>query len=212
MISAEHNPTPAMAHDEHSVCALFEKQRVRPQAGSLHAGPHSVKHLPTIAGGLLGLVFVVFGLNFFLKFIPLPPGPPQGAPPALFFGALFPTGYFAFIKVLEISGGLPVAIPKTRNIGLLILGPIVVNILAFHVFLTNGTGLFDLPVVLIVALSGFLLWAERKAFAGLVHRPANSTLPRTHTAPRAYAAAREVSPGAAGRGGGSVSLPGWDRD
>ena len=128
-----------------------------------------MKYAPTIAGGLLGLLFIIFGLNFFLKFIPMPPGPPEGSPAAMFFGALFPTGYLAFVKVLEILGGLLVAIPKTRNFGLLMLGPIIVNILAFHVFLTNRAGLLDPPLLLICALAAFLLWSGRKAFCGLTN-------------------------------------------
>lgn len=128
-----------------------------------------MKHAATIAGGLLGLLFIIFGMNFFLKFIPMPPGPPEGSPAALFFGALFPTGYLAFVKVLEILGGLLVAIPKTRNFGLLILGPIILNILAFHVFLTNRAGLLDPPLLLICALAAFLLWSGRKAFCGLTN-------------------------------------------
>lgn len=127
-----------------------------------------MKHAPTIAAGLLGLIFVVFGLNFFLKFIPIPPAP-EGSPPAMFLGAMYITGYLAFIKVLEILGGLLVAIPKTRNIGLLVLGPIIVNILAFHVFLTGGAGLADPVIILITALPLFLLWTARKSFAGLLN-------------------------------------------
>ena len=127
-----------------------------------------MKHASTIAGALLGLLFIVFGLNFFLKFLPMPPGPPEGSPPALFFGALYPTGYLTFVKVLEILGGLLVAIPKTRNFGLLLLGPILVNILAFHVFLTNRAGLLDPLLLVICALAAFLLWSGRKAFAALL--------------------------------------------
>lgn len=127
-----------------------------------------MKLATNIAAGLLGFVFIVFGLNFFLKFIPMPPGPPEGSPPALFMAALFPTGYLAFVKVLEIIGGALVAIPKTRNLGLLVLGPIVVNILAFQVFLAKGAGLLDPSVILITVLPLYLLWQERKAFAGLL--------------------------------------------
>jgi hypothetical protein len=83
-------------------------------------------------------------------------------------GAMFPTGYLTFVKVLEIFGGLLVALPRTRNIGLLVLGPIVVNILAFHIFLTKGAGLFEPPVIAIALLSAFVLFSERKAFAGLL--------------------------------------------
>ena len=89
---------------------------------------------PHIAATLLGLAFVVFGLNHFLNFIPMGDPPPEGSPPALFFGAIGPTGYLSFVKIVEIVGGLLVAIPKTRNFGLLALGPVVINILAFNVF------------------------------------------------------------------------------
>lgn len=116
----------------------------------------------------MGLAFLVFGSNFFLHFLPNPPGPPEGSPPALFMAALVPTGYFSFIKVIEILGGLLVAIPKTRALGLLFLGPVIVNILAFHVFLTNRAGLADPVLILICLLAALLLAAERKAFGGLV--------------------------------------------
>ncbi len=128
-----------------------------------------MKCAANIVGGLLGLLFIVFGLNFFLKFIPMPPGPPEGSPPALFFAALYPTGYLAFVKCLEILGGVLVAIPKTRNFGLLVLGPIIINILAFHVFLTKGAGLADPVVLLITILPLFLLWTSRNSFKGLLN-------------------------------------------
>jgi putative oxidoreductase len=123
-----------------------------------------------IAGGLLGLLFLVFGLNFFLNFIPMPNDPsPADAPHKLFMAALAPTGYLAFVKVMEILGGVLVAIPKTRNFGLLVLGPIILNILAFHAFLLKGAGLFDPMILLICALAAFLLWSGRKSFAGLLN-------------------------------------------
>lgn len=128
-----------------------------------------MKHLPTLASALLGLAFVTFGANFFLNFLPMPPDPsPDDAPHKLFMAALYPTGYLTFVKVLEILGGVLVALPKTRNFGLLLLGPIVVNILAFHVFLTKGAGLMDPPVLAITLLSAFVLFSERRSFAKLL--------------------------------------------
>lgn len=127
-----------------------------------------MKHAATIAGGLLGLLFIVFGLNFFLKFIPIP-SPPEGSPPAMFMGALYITGYLTFVKVMEIVGGILVAIPKTRNIGLLVLGPIIVNILCFHIFLTGGATLIDPVNILIALLGAFLLWTARKSFCNLLN-------------------------------------------
>lgn len=127
--------------------------------------------LSLIAGGLLGLVFVVFGLNFFLHFIAIPPLP-EGSPAAAFMGAAYTTGFLTFVKVLEILGGVLVAIPKTRNLGLLLLGPIIVNILTFHIFIVGG-GLFDPAVVIVTVLAAFLLWTEREAFCKLAIKQAD---------------------------------------
>jgi len=129
-----------------------------------------MKNVSNILAGLLGLLFITFGLNFFLQFMPMPP-PPEGSPPAMFMGAMYMTGYLAFVKVLEIAGGVLVAIPKTRVIGLLILGPIVVNILAFHIFLTGGAGLVGVPLV-VAALALVLAWRERENLFGFLARTA----------------------------------------
>ncbi|MCL4180356.1 MAG: hypothetical protein KJ072_21750 [Verrucomicrobia bacterium] len=116
-----------------------------------------------IAGFLLGLLFVASGLVVLFKLVPVPPLP-EGTPPAHFMAAFAPTGYLTFVKTLEVVGGMLVAIPWTRRIGLLVLGPILVNILAFHAFLTGGHGLFAPQVLLVCALALFLVWVERKAF------------------------------------------------
>ena len=122
-----------------------------------------MKILNRLAAALLGLVFVVFGANFFLKFIPIPQ-PPEGSPAAMFLGGLFVSGMLAFVKVLEILGGILVAIPKTRNLGLLVLGPIIVNILAFHVFFFGPASLLDPMLIGIVVLSAWQVLAAGKAF------------------------------------------------
>jgi putative oxidoreductase len=139
-----------------------------------HLTNNFMKILSNIAGVLLGLVFNVVAWNFFFHFFPMP-APLAGSPPAMFLGAMIATGYFAFVKALEITGGILVAIPRTRSLGLLTLGPIVVNILCFHIFLLQGAGLFPLPL-LVASLSLFLLWTERAAFSHL--------LPRTNKQPR----------------------------
>ena len=130
-----------------------------------------MKHAATIAGALLGLAFIVFGSNFFLNFIPMPADPsPADAPHKLFMGALFPTGYLAWVKTMEVIGGVLVAIPRTRNLGLLVLGPIILNILAFHTFLMKGATLVDPVNITLSVLAVFLLWSERKAWAALLRR------------------------------------------
>jgi len=125
-----------------------------------------MKLASNIAGVVLGLIFNVVALNFFFHFFEMP-APPADSPPAMFLGAMIPTGYFAFVKVLEIVGGLLVAFPRTRPLGLLTLGPIIVNILCFHIFLTKGAGLIGLPL-LVASLSLFLLWMNRAGFSHLL--------------------------------------------
>jgi hypothetical protein len=75
------------------------------------------------------------------------------------------------VKVLEVLGGVLLAIPRTRRAGLLILGPIIVNILAFHLFVMGGEGLFSPVLLLICAFALFLVWIERSAFAGFLTAP-----------------------------------------
>ncbi len=124
--------------------------------------------ITTIAGGLLGLLFILFGLDFFFGFMPKPPMPEEGSPAAMFFGAIYVSGFLAFVKVFEIIGGILVAVPKTRNFGLLVLGPIVINILAINTFISPG-GLLQPPVIAIAMLSAFLLWSGRESFAKLLN-------------------------------------------
>ena len=115
-----------------------------------------------IARLLLGLIFVVFGVNAFLHFLPMPPM--QGLS-AQFMGALVASHYLYAIKCFEITGGLLLLIGRYVPLGLTLLGPVIVNILFFHIFLdTSG-----LPQALIIsALALFLLVRYRSAFAGLL--------------------------------------------
>ena len=71
---------------------------------------------------ILGLAFITFGTNFFFPFLPAQESPPPGSPPALFMGALYPTGYLGFVKALEILGGLLTAIPRTRSLKITKIG------------------------------------------------------------------------------------------
>lgn len=133
-----------------------------------------MKLASNVAGALLGLLFIFSSVTVLFNLGPKPPTPPEGTPVAMFMGAFAPTGYLTFVKVFELLGGLLTAIPRTRNLGLLVLGPIILNILAFHIFVTGGEGLLSPMLIGICALALFLVWAERKAFAGLVTRPAET--------------------------------------
>jgi putative oxidoreductase len=126
------------------------------------------KYPPIIAGIVLGGLFIMSAVMVLFNLVKAPP-PPEGSPAAQFFAAFGPTGYLTFVKVFELLGGVLVAIPRTRNFGLLVLGPIILNILAFHIFVTAGEGVFNPMILLIVALALYLLWVARKQFLGLLN-------------------------------------------
>lgn len=126
------------------------------------------KYLPIIAGLVLGLLFVMSAVVVLFHLVKMPP-PPAGSPAAMFFGAFGPTGYFTFVKIFELLGGVFVAIPRTRNFGLLLLGPVIVNILAFHGFIGGGfKDLLNPMLLVILGLALYLLWVGRKNFARLL--------------------------------------------
>ena len=116
-----------------------------------------------IARVLLGLMFVVFGSNVFFHFIPMPPQKPSLATD--FSKALMESNYVYVVGFLQVAGGLLILIGRYVPLGLTLLGPVIVNILLFHLFL-EPTGL---PIAIVVAvLALFLLWRYRTNFAGLV--------------------------------------------
>jgi putative oxidoreductase len=130
------------------------------------------KWLPLIASIVLGLLFLMASVMFFLEVGPKPTFP-EGSPSAHFFAAFGPTGYLKFVKALELIGGLLVMIPRLRNLGLLVLGPIIVNILAYHLLVDDPMSMLNIKYMwmlyLIVALSLYLLWVGRKNFARLLN-------------------------------------------
>ena len=126
------------------------------------------KYLPIIAGIVLGGLFVMASVMFFLKLGPQP-NFPEGSPPAHYMAAFGPTGLMNFIKVFELTGGILVAIPRTRNFGLLVLGPIIVNIIAFHVLIDDPKQLLNPMLDIIIVCALYLLWDARKKFSGLLN-------------------------------------------
>ena len=119
-----------------------------------------------IAGILLGLIFVVLPGALMLGLMKMPP-PPAGSPAGQFFAVFYTTGWLKCVQILQIVGGVLVAIPKSRNFGLLVLGPILVNIAIFH-FLVAQSGFIGLPLVACL-LALFLLFVERRKFAALAN-------------------------------------------
>jgi len=125
------------------------------------------KHLPCIAGILLGLCFLAASVPVLFNLIKIPPMP-EGTPAWHFMEAFVPTGYVKFVKMFEFTGGILVMIPRLRNIGLLLLGPVIVNIIAFHVLIDDPKHLINPMLDIIIVCALFLLWDARQKFAGLL--------------------------------------------
>jgi uncharacterized membrane protein YphA (DoxX/SURF4 family) len=137
------------------------------------------KHVPTAARLFLGLVFTVFGLNFFLHFLPMPAAPPRAA---AFAGALFASGYFfPLLKATEVVAGLLLLGGLFVPLALAVLAPIVINIVGFHLFL-EPSGL-PLPLV-VLAAEIYLAWSYRAAFAPMLHLRTPLPEVSAETAPR----------------------------
>src|SRR5438067_12940394 len=92
---------------------------------------------------LLGLIFLVFGLNIFLHFLRMPPLPDNLA--GQFSNALMKSRYMLVVGALQVIGGLLLLIGRWVPLGLVLLGPVIVNIVLFHVFLDPS----GLPIALV---------------------------------------------------------------
>ena len=119
-----------------------------------------------IARLLVGLVFVVFGLNGFFNFFHMPM-PPSGTPIGDWSIIMYTTGWLKVISGFEVIGGLLVLIGAVP-LGLCILCPIIVNILCFHLLMPGGMDKGAIfPGVGCAALAFALLIGYRNAFMGV---------------------------------------------
>ena len=112
---------------------------------------------------LLGFVFLFFGLNILLHFLPSPPVPGDAGQ----FATILATHkYMTVVGLLQVIGGLLLMVGRYVPLGLAILAPIIVNILLFHLTLLGGSGIA--PGLVTAILEIFLLWAYRRSFRGLL--------------------------------------------
>jgi putative oxidoreductase len=121
-----------------------------------------MKIVALIARILLGLTFVVFGANGLHPFLPMPP--PPGGLAGQYVGALFQSHYAVVPFLVQLIGGILLLVGRYVPLALAILGPVIVNILCFHVFL-NREGL---PTAVVTAILWFVLfYYYRRSFAGI---------------------------------------------
>ena len=113
---------------------------------------------------LLGLGFIVFGLNILHPFLPQPPFPP-GSPVVQFMALMGPSHWMSVVGAFQVVGGLLVLNGGTAPLGLILLAPILVNILLFHICLMGGEGIA--PGLVFSLLELFLLFSYRSYFNSL---------------------------------------------
>lgn len=115
---------------------------------------------------LMGLMFVVFGLNGFLHFIPQP----KEAMPARamdFATALMNTGYMMpLVMGTQLLVGVLLVLNLFVPLALALIAPIIVGIVTFHVFLAPS-GMVIAGIVAVCEL--YLAWAYRSAFKPMLH-------------------------------------------
>lgn len=118
-----------------------------------------------IARILLGLMFIVFGLNGFLNFLNMGPMPTGLA--GQFIGALVQSHYFWVVAALQVIGGVLLLVNRYVPLGLVLLGPVIVNILLYHIFL-NPAGM--LMAIVVTVLWFIVFYSYRQYFSGIFAR------------------------------------------
>jgi putative oxidoreductase len=116
-----------------------------------------MQHLKQAATYLLALIYLVFGSNYFLKFLDMPP---MEGTAGTFIGVIYSTSFLAFVKLLEIILALLLLLPGTRKLALILIAPISLNILLFELFIAHQPGIG----ILLVLLNAFAIYQHRKYY------------------------------------------------
>ena len=115
-----------------------------------------------IARILLGLIFLVFGLNGFLHFIPM--GPLPGGTAGQFITALMASHYVFVVSAFQVAGGVLLLVNRYVPLALVLLGPVIVNIFFFHLLMERS----GLPLaIVVVILWGIVALRHRQYFSGI---------------------------------------------
>lgn len=115
---------------------------------------------------LLGFIYLVFGLDYFLHFIPYQPN--HIGKVAAFKAALTGVGYFyPMIKSIQIIGGISLLINRYSPFFAVVIFPISLNVLLYHTFLVPSGWLMG---VLLILPNLFLGFAYRKYYRGMFVR------------------------------------------
>ena len=121
-----------------------------------------MKLIETGARLVLGGIFLLFGAEYLLHFMPALPFTEEGG---RYLEALIATGYmFPLIKSVEVIGAILILSGRFVPLGLLLVAPIILNIALYHLVLDPNGGSI---AAALAASATVLAWAHRAAFRPL---------------------------------------------
>jgi hypothetical protein len=122
-----------------------------------------MKIVATVARYLLGLMFLVFGLNSFLLFIPT--GPIPAGPAGQFATLMLSTHYAQAVGLFQVASAVLFLVNRYIPLALVLLGPVLVNILIFHILMAPST----IPMGLLATILWILVaYRVRSSFDGVL--------------------------------------------
>ena len=117
-----------------------------------------VKQIPVY---LLAIIFLVFGLNFFLHFIPMPP---MDGDAGAFLGIIYKNNFLLVVKILELSLAILLIFKPTRALALLLIAPISISILLFELLIVHHLGIG----ILLVFLNGIAIFQLKEKYLPII--------------------------------------------
>ena len=121
-----------------------------------------IKNIPVY---LLALIYLVFGANYFLHFLAMPP---MAGDAGNYVGVLYATNFLLVVKIMEVGLGLLLLLPKTRALALLLIAPISINILLFELLIAHQPGIG----ILVVVLNLLAIIQNKERYLGIIRYPA----------------------------------------
>ena len=115
-----------------------------------------------IARILMGLVFVVLGMNGFLAFMGSPASMGGNGPAMDFLNSMWVTHYTWMVSGVQVIAGLLLLANRYVFLALVLLGAVLVSVLTFHITMMPS----GLPLPLVVTVLWFIVaWSLRDRFA-----------------------------------------------
>jgi putative oxidoreductase len=131
-----------------------------------------MKYLKKVPVVLLGVIFVIMSLMTFATIIFKIPLPPMQGLGADFMNIFFVSGFVYVVKVLELVIGIMLLIPRTKNLALILIAPIVVNIFLCEVLIIQPPVAEMIPAFLVLILTVIGIYQSRAVYMPMIAKKA----------------------------------------